>query len=263
MQVKIICLNAEKQKERIHPVQAIFPSASISQAADMRNISAEKLLQDKLITTTAYESITDGRKYHHEMGSTGAAGLCLSYLNALKDGEGPILICEDDCVPSPKLPNVIRKLLTLSSEFDMAIFGPLRYEHDKSDIRFPLKNFDRLNNYYWGNHALLFTGAGRQKAISHLQPPYDLQLDAHFSRLCMYGDYRAIIQFSSPPLATQLKHVSTVQTLTCPMCDLDPYSYPDSIKLSLPSVTLICLLVLVLLYKKEFKDFLKMFVKKI
>ena len=261
MQVKIICLNAEKQKKRIHPVQAMFSNASVTQAVDMRNVSAGKLLQDKLITTSAYESITNGRKYHHEMGSTGAAGLCLSYLNALKDGKGPILICEDDCVPSPKLPHVIKKLLALSSEFDMAIFGPIKYEHDKSCVPFPLKGFDRLNDYFWGNHALLFTGAGRQKAISHLQPPYDLQLDAHFSRLSMYADYRAIIQFSSPPLATQHAHISTVQTLTCPMCDLHPHSYPNDIKLSLPSVTLICLLVLVLLYKKEFKDFVMKSVK--
>lgn len=258
MQVKIICLNVQAQIGRVHPVQNIFPNATINQAVDMRNVSAEKLLQEKMITTSAFESIKNGRKYHHEMSSTAAAGLSLSVLNMLNEGEGPILICEDDCIPSPKLPHVIRKLLALSSEFDMAIFGPTYYEHDQSDIPFQLKGFDRLNKYFWGTHALYFTEAGRQKAIAHLQPPYDVQIDAHFSRLSMYADFRAIIQFSLPPLATQGFHMSTVQMDICPMCDLHPNSSRNAvINLSLPSVTLICLLVLLLLYKKEFKDFQK------
>ena len=184
-------------------------------------------MDQNLITLNGFESLKHGRKYHHELGTPGAVGLLLSFSQILNSNTGPILVCEDDCVPSPTLPNVIDEFLIHSSEFDMIVFGPLMYQRTKNSIPSHFKNFDVLNQYYWGNHALLFSSQGRQKAIKYLKPPVDVQLDALFSRMAMYADFRILIQAEGEPLATQAKHASTVQSsLLCPLCDTTPKQVP-------------------------------------
>ena len=107
---------------------------------------------------------------------------------------------------------------------------PSKLEKSKNSIPSVFKNFNVLTEYYWGNHALLFSPQGRQKAIKNLVAPYDVQLDALFSRLAMYADYRVFIQASGTPLAKQSVHISTIQTYSsCPMCDTSPNDLPSNL----------------------------------
>lgn len=226
MEVRIISINPRAS----HPVQKVFKDAKFFQAADLRSKNPQQLLDENLITLNGFENLKNGRKYHHELSTPGAIGLILSFLKILKSNTGPVLICEDDCIPSPDLPKVIDEILLNSSDFDMVVFGPIMYERSKNSMPSVFKNFDVLTQYYWGNHALLFSPQGRQKAIKHLEAPYDVQLDALFSRLAMYADYRVIIQAGGPPLAKQAVHISTIQTMSaCPMCDTAPNDLPSNL----------------------------------
>lgn len=213
-----------------HPVQKVFKNAKFFQAVDLRSKNPQQLLDENLITSNGFENLKNGRKYHHELSTPGAVGLILSFLKILKLGNGPILICEDDCIPSPHLPKVIDEMLLNLSDFDMVVFGPIMYEQSKNSMPSVIKDFNVLTEYYWGNHALLFSPQGRQKAIKHLVAPYDVQLDALFSRLAMYADYRVLIQASGAPLAQQDVHTSTIQTISsCLMCDTSPNNLPSNL----------------------------------
>ncbi len=226
MEVRIISLEPRLN----HPVKKIFQNAKFFQAVDLRGESPQELLDKNLITLNGFENLKNGRKYHHELSTAGAVGLVLSFLKILKSNTGPVLICEDDCIPSPKLPQVINEMLLNSSDFDMVVFGPLMYEPSTNSMSSFFKNFDVLSQYYWGNHALLFSSQGRQKAIKHLSTPVDVQLDALFSRIGMYADFKIIIQAGGEPLAKQSLHASTIQTNSaCPMCDTSPGDVPYSL----------------------------------
>ena len=226
MEVRIISINPSEN----HPVQKVFKDAKFFQAVDLRSKTPQQLLDENLVTLNGFENLKNGRKYHHELSTPGAIGLILSFLKILKLNSGPVLICEDDCIPSPDLPKVIDEMLLNSSDFDMVVFGPIMYERSNKSIPSIFKNFDVLSQYYWGNHAVLFSRQGRQKAIKHLEGPYDVQLDALFSRLAMYADYRVVIQASGPPLAKQAVHLSTIQTISsCPMCDTLPNESPSNL----------------------------------
>ena len=219
MEVRIISIKPSIN----HPVQKVFKDAKFFQAVDLRGKTPQKLLDESLITQNGFENLKNGRKYHHELSTPGAVGLILSFLKILKANTGPLLVCEDDCIPSANLPKVIDEMLLNTSDFDMVVFGPIMYEGSKNSMPSFFKDFDVLSQYYWGNHAILFSTQGRQKAIKHLAAPYDVQLDALFSRLAMYADFRIVIQAKGEPLAKQMLHISTIQTLsTCPMCDTLP-----------------------------------------
>lgn len=210
MDVRIISLRPRYK----HAVKKIFPQATFIEATDMINIvTPQELLDNKVITPNAFNALVNGRKEHIELGSTGAVGLTLSFQKALKSGDinRPILICEDDCVPLRRLPHVIQSIMTKLDNIDMVIFGPLKCMKDNKQIKFELEGFDVLNNYYWGNHAVLFTRRGRSRAIRYLQTPIDVQLDAYFSQVAMQGRFDVLIQSSGRSLARQKPHLSSVQ----------------------------------------------------
>lgn len=219
MDVRIISLNPQQS----HPVKKLFPNATSFQAVDFRKKTPQELLDENLITLNAFESLTNGRKYHHEISTSGAVGLHQSFLKVLTLSKEPILICEDDCVPSPRLPTVINEMLLNSSDFDMVIFGPFMYRQSKGSMPSFFKEFDFLTGYFWGTHAVLFSSHGRQKAIQHMIHPVDVQVDALFSRLAMYSNFNILIQTSGEPLAKQSKHISTIQLESdCHLCDIEP-----------------------------------------
>ena len=236
MEVRIISL----QPTVNHPVKKVFKNAKFLQAVDLRSKTPQNLLDENLVTLNGYENLKNGRKYHHELSTAGAIGLILSFLKILKSNTGPVLICEDDCIPAPYLPKVIDEMLLNAYDFDMVVFGPIMYSRANDSMPSIFKNFDVLTQYYWGNHAVLFSPQGRQKAVKYLQAPYDVQLDALFSRLAMYSDFKIIIQAFGPPLATQTIHQSSIQTKNpCPLCDISP---KDSIS------NLWALIILILLF---------------
>ena len=112
IEVRIISINPSLN----HPVQKVFKDAKFFQAVDLRSYNIHQLLDENLITLNGFENLKYGRKYHHELSTPGAIGLILSFLKILKLGTGPILICEDDCIPSPYLPKEVDEMILSSSE---------------------------------------------------------------------------------------------------------------------------------------------------
>lgn len=219
VEARVISLGRVTDK---HPVKRIFPAATRFEAIDYRKKSPADLLKEKLITDAGYESLTNGRKYHHEIGASGAVGLHMSFYELLKSGEGDIVIFEDDCIPHAKMPEAIEMLRT-KTDYDIVIFGPLRYDATGARASH-YENFHFLKSYFWGMHAIFVPGRSRKALVSLLEPPVDIQVDALISRLAIYKNYSVLIQSGGVPLATQAQHESTVQVDNgrCILCDVLP-----------------------------------------
>ena len=91
-----VCIITLKESPN-HKVKTIFPDAIFFKAIDLRKQTAQDLFNKNIITLNAFENLTNGRKYHHELSDTGAVGLHQSFLAALKNGDKnkPILIFEN------------------------------------------------------------------------------------------------------------------------------------------------------------------------
>lgn len=246
MEVVVISLKAFLDED--HPVKRVFRDARHFDAVDLRGVSASQLLQEKKITTNAYETIQNGRKYHHEIDTGGAVGLHRSFYEVLRQNtNADILVCEDDCVPNKLIVDMLTAFRGQQHLFDMIVFGPLRYAPTHKSPS-PFRNFDVLKSYYWGNHCIYFSTHGRSKLARLLSAPVDVHLDALFSRLAMYSDVRALIQSGGVPLAVQGAHVTTIQTWhalrPCLLCDTDP---SDDQMFGTGAVVLVVVLVIVLL----------------
>lgn len=212
-------------------IARVFPEARLFSGIDLRNADPLELLRDGVITESAYESISRGRKYHHEFSGVGGVGLYVGVRKLLNAGNGPVLVMEEDCMPSPDAPAAARGMLKRAESFDMAVLGPLLVESAlpaKQDVH---PNFGWLSGYFWGMHAVLYTSQGRRLVRDTLAGPCDLQIDGKLSRASVYMGLqpdiclpviRTLVQTSGPPLAQQLTHQSTIQTKDCPACDVYP-----------------------------------------
>ena len=205
-------------------IRRVFPMAQVHAATDLRAASAEVLHDQGVITDDVRESITRGRAYHHELPTCGGVGLWQSVRTALGQGSRPLLLLEEDCVPSPELPLAVQRLLgpraspgAGADSFDLAVFGPLRTDGLLAAEAPAHRGFGWCDGYFWGLHAVLYTAAGRARARAMLDGPVDLQLDAKFSRLAMYGQpgqerLRVLLQRpGEPDLAWQSWHPSDIQ----------------------------------------------------
>lgn len=226
LQVRVITLDEGLSTA----ITRVFPEAQRFGATDLRSSAPTDLLQNGVITETAFESLTRGRKYHHEFSGIGGVGLCVSVSRLLNEGDGAILILESDCVPSRSLPGAIRELLAQAEDrFDMAVFGPLAIEaHSAPGDMHP--QLADLAGYFWGMHAVLYSARGRRAVRERLTAPYDMQMDGKVSRLSVYAQVlptvclpplRVLIQVRGQALARQALHVSTIQT-ACLTCALGP-----------------------------------------
>lgn len=226
LQVSVISLN----KGIAAAITLHFPDAQHFPATDMRGSDPMQLLRDGVITDSAFEALTRGRKYHHEFSGIGGVGLCQSVLRLLNEGDGPILVLESDCIPQKSLPSVVTKLLAKSDQFHMAIFGPTAIESHlaQGDVH---PKFADLAGYFWGTHAVLYSAHGRRIARNRLSQPFDMQIDGKMSRLSVYVQVlstislphmRVLVQTKGAPLARQVLHRSTIQTKPCAACLMGP-----------------------------------------
>lgn len=207
-------------------IARVFPDAEPFGAVDTRSIDTASMLRRGMITAGGMEALRNGRKYHHELPGKGAVGLYHSVRAALEAGTGPLLLMEEDCLPSDKLPAVCAQLLEAPDEFDLAVFGPLRYDGKgvPSNVH---SQFRRLVGYFWGTHAVLYSAEGRRRAAAALQGPVAMQIDGKLARLNQFtglpsGPLRALIQTKGSALAAQSIHASGVQAGGCLICDVSP-----------------------------------------
>jgi len=208
------------QPEASAAIRSVFPGVRVVAATDLRGADPRVLHEGGVITDEVFETITHGRKYHHEISTCGGVGLWASVVAALGQGRQPLLLLEEDCIPSPELPSVVRRLLAAAEQaaaepaavaavaavaaepaaaastaepaaeggaFDLAVFGPIRVDallHARASAH---SGFGWCDGYFWGTHAVLYSIVGRTRARAMLRGAVDVQLDAKLSRLAVYG----------------------------------------------------------------------------
>jgi len=219
LDVRVISMHTEVPPA----IRRVFPTAMVIAATDLRAASPRVLHTQGVITDDALESIEQGRRYHRELSSCGGVGLWYSVCGALAQGSRPLLLFEEDCVPSPQLPLAVQRLLDLAPDaegaFDLAVFGPLRTDGFLVSEAPAHRGFGWCDGYFWGMHAVLYTADGRARARAMLRGPVDAQLDAKVAWLALYGQpvrrrprLRVLLQCPGEPLARQLSHPSSLQS---------------------------------------------------
>lgn len=224
MEVLVISL-----KSSISPhILKVFPEAKLHPAVDARQMDPVQLQQDGVLSATAAFNLARGRKYHYEISGLGAVGLYLSVREALKrTPDTALLLIEEDCLPSQRLPDVCRALLRRASEFDVAVHGPLRVDdHSPSSVH---PEFGRLKGFFWCTHAVLYTPHGRAATLRGIEGEVDMQIDGKLSVLNEYfpvvgtPPLRVMVQIKGEMLASQRRHSSTIQTQRhCIVCNISP-----------------------------------------
>ena len=132
LEVRVIMLTPSDRGMR--DVRSVFPDATPFQASDRRGVNPETMYAEGAITENALETMKRGRKWHHEISGPGGVGLHESMRELLRESDGPILICEEDCVPQRELASVVVKLLSNMNHFDAVVFGPLHVEQRPSKV---------------------------------------------------------------------------------------------------------------------------------
>jgi len=203
-------------------IRDVFPGVRVAAATDLRGADPRVLHEGGVITDEVFETITYGRKYHHEIPTCGGVGLWASVIEALGQSRRPLLLLKEDCIPSPELPSVVRRLLAAAeptaaeptaavraatepaaaepavepaaaepaaegSAFDLAVFGPILVDTLLPASAPAHSGFGWCDGFFWGLHAVLYSSVGRTRARSMLKGPVVLQLDAKLSRLAVYG----------------------------------------------------------------------------
>jgi len=192
LDVRVISMHTEVPPD----IRRVFPMARVIAATDLRAATPKVLHAQGAITEDVLESITQGRRYHRELSTCGGVGLWHSVRAALAQGSRPLLLFEEDCVPSPELPLVVECLLGLDTPtgapdpegaFDLAVIGHLRTDGLLATEAPAHRGFGWCDGYFWGMHAVLYTADGRARARAMLRGPVDAQLDAKVTRLALYA----------------------------------------------------------------------------
>jgi hypothetical protein len=234
MHPEVLVISLAKDPPSLRAVREHFPAARVWPATDLRRVAPRELLELGLVDVGTLEVLLTGRKHHWEMGCSAAVGLAASTLAALASGSGPLLLCEEDCVPGRLLGEQARKLLASTADYDAAVFGArLRSDVAGYCVNYMPRSVVEGLQYDaagapdgWGatlvhfetTHCVLYSPAGRERVARLLQPPMRLQTDGLLSLHAKHGLLRVLVQTGERG-ATQTSALwnSTIQEgcLTC------------------------------------------------
>lgn len=231
--LEVLVISLGPRPESLLTLREFFPQAESFPAIDLRGASPLELLHRALIDLTTLETLEGGRKEHWQICSTGAVGLRASSHAALLAGEGPLLLCEEDCLPEAGLDVHVRALLSAQGDFDAAVFGPvfrgevLGYlvqmlpeawldDWLYSRERAPL-GWGRAQGPFERTHCVLYSAEGRKRAARLFAPPHTLQTDGLLALGAKYGLLRVLLKTGPSKGASQAWHISTVQDV-CLAC---------------------------------------------
>jgi hypothetical protein len=231
-----------------------FPQAEVWRAVDLRGASPEALLAAGLEDVETVEILQTGRKHHWSMPCAAAVGLSASTLGALRSGDGPLLLCEEDCAPRPWLRAQVQKLLAAPVAFDAAVFGPrfrqgdmrvpgflgprlleerqYRTEASLADWAWPLCHFECT-------HCVLYSTEGRRRVAALLEPPARLQVDGVLSLYAKRELLRVLVQTGNWG-AVQTLHRSNLQDV-CVLCFVPARPLTSLVALGLAALLLLAL----------------------
>ena len=224
LDIAIISFNdAHPLKSRM---QLLFPDANVfvQSAVDIRNVPMDSLLSSKIINETAYTTLTSGRKWHWEFNSRGGVGLSEANRLCLSRSTNPLLLFEEDCEIhcTKKLKETVEFMLQHETDFDLVTFDPLRVEGQRKKIDLEGKKCEMITNgNFWGLHCVLYSSAGRKFISNYLtNNTLSMQIDGLYSFLANSSQLRVFV--IADKIVFQTRHLSTIQTDFCHLCDLEP-----------------------------------------
>lgn len=215
MQVRIISFSSSSAL--LKKCKRMFPNADvrIQPAVDVRSETTATLYEADFLSLAALHSLENGRRWHHEMSSTGAVGLAHANRLALEeDPTQPLLVLEEDCmfVNSYQTREAVTRLLQHVEEFDVAVFGAVPQDSSRGAMLPWLpKGFEVLDGQFWLLHCVLYTPRGRQRVAKVLNAPLEMQIDSMMGTLARVGALTILGQ-TTKWSAVQSLHTSTVQT---------------------------------------------------
>jgi hypothetical protein len=251
--LRVLVISLAERPVSLSALRQHFPAAAVWPAVDLRGATPEELLADGLIDVETEEVLKKGRKHHWSMPCPAAVGLAASTREALRSGDGPLLLCEEDCLPQPRLAEQVSQLLATPTAFDAAVFGPrfrqgdllrvpgslgprllegLQYRKEASlpGWAWPLADFECT-------HCVLYTAEGRRRVADLLEPPSRLQVDAALSLHGKRGLLRVLVQTRDWG-ATQTLHFSRLQD-ACPLCFVPARALASAAVLGLAALLLL------------------------
>ena len=220
MDVHIISF--EKPVALMARMTRLFPYAAVKhrRSVDLRHVPLEHLVKSKLISYTAANSITNGRRWHHEHSTQGSIGLVQAIRLSLNDNhDRPLLVLEEDCLirDEKQFVSSVEALKRNKDRFDLAVFGILKtYQTSRNPFHVSgsVKWF-QVTDKFWGLHCALYSPAGRRKLGEYLMQPNEMQVDSYYGLLAKSGEVR-ILGESTSRMAVQSLHLSSVQNGVVP-----------------------------------------------
>ena len=212
LQARVISLGGAGGHEALGRLRRVFPAVELHPAADFRARALEDLEAAGLLLPQGVEALRRGRRTPGELSSPGAVGLLASVHAALADGDGWLLLFEEDACVDALLPAQVAALRSLEP-FDFAVFGA---ELSSVGAATALPGWERLEAPFFFTHCVLWSPRGRAAARAALAPPWGEQVDALLGRLCQRGTLLGLAQ-AGPPSAWQASaRPSSVQTAPTP-----------------------------------------------
>lgn len=215
MQVRIISF--KRSSHLLKECRRMFPGADVRMqpAVDVRSETATALYNAELLSLAAAHSLDKGRRWHHEMSSTGAVGLAHANRLALEeDPTQPLLLLEEDCMftSSKNTSQAVTSLLEHVEDFDVAVFGAIPQDSSRGPtLPWLPAGFEVLDGQFWLLHCVLYTPRGRKRVAKVLNAPLEMQIDSMMGTLARLGRLTILGQ-TSRWSAIQMPHTSTVQT---------------------------------------------------
>lgn len=216
LQVKVISFS--QSPPLLATLRRLFPqiSVEVQTAVDVRGLDTETLIASNVIGHAAANSITHGRRWHHEMPTKGAVGLAQAVRLALLDDVNKnLLLFEEDCniKDERKLIAYVEKLVRNASKFDLAVLG-LLHKQQVEDVHVDvLPGWIHIKDMFWGLHCALYSAEARKKVAATLESGLDMQIDSLYGSMAKNNLLKIWAQKKDPCVEQHL-HISSIQGST-------------------------------------------------
>ena len=212
-------------------IMKVFPhkKINIQNGVDIRSADTTNILKSKMIDEKTRNSIINGRKYHHEIGTHGAIGLAWANKIALDKGDRDLFLLEEDynIINYTKLRQEIEILQKNNNEFDMAIFGGILRPKDFNGDDMILKpvewmpsGWTELNGgRFFLTHAVYYTASGRKKIRDLLFKDHiDMQIDSLYAYWAKKHNIKILVQHKNRSIRQFRNKKTTIQLDECKSC---------------------------------------------
>lgn len=232
-------------------IRRYLPDVQRFPAVDLRGSNMWECFHEGLISRNAYDTWCRGRRWHKEIETASTVGCYQSHLSALRAGDGPVLVMEEDCMFLRDPTEEIATLLEHQDKWDVAMFGSSFWGSNAPGVKagwlpkgWRDVSLDTVDGY--GAHCVMYSAEGRKKVLERASMPQEIHYDLELHQMGFTGEISLMVQGGDNPTARPSGAASTLGHGTCIPCYLDSASLRNVIVLSV----LLLLALLITLYSK-------------